>query len=173
MAVTIQATSCWSFNVHTFEAEDLNVRVHNSTLSFFSSLKRNPFCETSKHLLPLGDQQRLQAVIAKQTNLLSWKLHIIDLTHLNFALMINPTCKLRYITKCAPNDLLSSGRPWKCCYFCCRKNGSNTLEKKKTSTKVNIINYLLSSSRDTTTDVQIVNFEFIMWALGGDAIRVA
>lgn len=45
--------------------------------------------------------------------------------------------------------------------------------KKKTSTKVNIINYLLSSSRDTTTDVQIVNFEFIMWALGGDAIRVA
>lgn len=45
--------------------------------------------------------------------------------------------------------------------------------KKKTSTKVDIINYLLSSSRDTTTDVQIVNFEFIMWALGGDAIRVA
>lgn len=34
--------------------------------------------------------------------------------------------------------------------------------KKKTSTKVDIINYLLSSSRDTTTDVQIVNFEFIM-----------
>lgn len=45
--------------------------------------------------------------------------------------------------------------------------------KKKTSRKVDIINYLLSSSRDTTTDVQIVNFEFIMWALGGDAIRVA
>lgn len=45
--------------------------------------------------------------------------------------------------------------------------------KKNTSTKVDIINYLLSSSRDTTTDVQIVNFEFIMWALGGDAIRVA
>lgn len=57
-------------------------------------------------------------------------------------------------------------------YFCCRKNGSNTLEKKQAQKLIALIIYSVARGIPQP-DVQIVNFEFIMWALGGDAIRVA
>lgn len=57
-------------------------------------------------------------------------------------------------------------------YFCCRKNGSKTLEKKQAQKLIALIIYSVARGIPQP-DVQIVNFEFIMWALGGDAIRVA
>lgn len=68
--------------------------------------------------------------------------------------------------------MLSSGRPWKCCIFVAAKTDQIHSKKKQAQKLIALIIYSVARGIPQP-DVQIVNFEFIMWALGGDAIRVA
>lgn len=86
--------------------------------------------------------------------------------------MINPTCKLRYTTNELRTICFHPVDLENVVFLLPQKRIKYTRKKKQAQKLIALIIYSVARGIPQP-DVQIVNFEFIMWALGGDAIRVA